>query len=58
MAASDSGQEVALRMAARPARGGGLWQNHLKKGFISRINLSDSRRSENTINTHKYNTIY
>jgi hypothetical protein len=22
------------------------------------INLSDSRRSENTINTHKYNTIY
>jgi hypothetical protein len=36
----------------------GLWQNHLAEGFIARINLSDSRRSENTINTHKYNTIY
>jgi hypothetical protein len=36
----------------------GLWQNHIRKGFIARINLSDSRRSENKINTHKYNTIY
>jgi hypothetical protein len=35
-----------------------LWQNHLGKGFVVRINLSDSRRSENTINTYKYNTIY
>jgi hypothetical protein len=35
-----------------------LWQNHLGKGSITRINLSDSRWSENTINTHKYNTIY
>jgi hypothetical protein len=35
-----------------------VWQNHLGKGFIARINLSDSRWSENTINTHKYNTIY
>jgi hypothetical protein len=35
-----------------------LWQNYLEKGFIVRINLSDSRWSENTINTHKYNTIY
>jgi hypothetical protein len=35
-----------------------VWQNHLGKGFVDRINLSDSRWSENTINTHKYNTIY
>jgi hypothetical protein len=35
-----------------------LWQNHLEKGSVARINLSDSRWSENTINTHKYNTIY
>jgi hypothetical protein len=35
-----------------------VWQNHLREGFIVRINLSDSRRSKNTINTHKYNTIY
>jgi hypothetical protein len=35
-----------------------LWQNHLGKGFVARINLSDSRWSENTINTHKYNNIY
>jgi hypothetical protein len=35
-----------------------LWQNHLGKGFITRINLSDSRRSENTNNTHKYNSTY
>jgi hypothetical protein len=35
-----------------------MWQNHLGKGSVARINLSDSRRSENTINTHKYNTIY
>jgi hypothetical protein len=35
-----------------------VWQNHLRKGSVARINLSDSRRSENTINTHKYNTIY
>jgi hypothetical protein len=35
-----------------------MWQNHLGKGFIARINLSDSRRSENTINTQKYNTLY
>jgi hypothetical protein len=35
-----------------------MWQNHLGKGFIARINLSDSRWSENTIKTHKYNTIY
>jgi hypothetical protein len=35
-----------------------MWQNHLGKGFITRINLSDSRRIKNTINTHKYNTIY
>jgi hypothetical protein len=28
------------------------------KGFVTRINLSDSRRSENTINTYKYDTIY
>jgi hypothetical protein len=27
-------------------------------GSVARINLSDSRRSENTINTHKYNTIF
>jgi hypothetical protein len=27
-------------------------------GFIARMNLSDSQWSENTINTHKYNTIY
>jgi hypothetical protein len=26
-------------------------------GSVARINLSDSRRSENTIDTHKYNTI-
>jgi hypothetical protein len=38
--------------------GSPLWQNHLEKGFIVRIILSDSRRNENTINTHKYNTIY
>jgi hypothetical protein len=35
-----------------------LWQNHLGKGFVTRINLSDSRWRENTINTHKYNTIF
>jgi hypothetical protein len=35
-----------------------LWQNHLGEGFVARINLSDCRQSENTINTHKYNTIY
>jgi hypothetical protein len=35
-----------------------LWQNHLEKGFIVRINLSDSQWSENTINTYKYNIIY
>jgi hypothetical protein len=35
-----------------------VWQNHLGEGFVIRINLSDSRWSENTINTHKYNTIY
>jgi hypothetical protein len=35
-----------------------LWQNHLGKWFVARINLSDYRWSENTINTHKYNTIY
>jgi hypothetical protein len=35
-----------------------LWQNYLGKWFIVRIKLSDSWRSENTINTHKYNTIY
>jgi hypothetical protein len=35
-----------------------LWQNHLGEGFVARINLSDSWRSENIINTHKYNTIY
>jgi hypothetical protein len=35
-----------------------MWQNRLGKGSIARINLSDSRWSENTINTHKYNTIY
>jgi hypothetical protein len=29
-----------------------------REGFIARINLSDSQRCENTINTHKYNTIY
>jgi hypothetical protein len=29
-----------------------------RKGFIARINLSDSQWCENTINTHKYNTIY
>jgi hypothetical protein len=34
------------------------WQNHLGEGFVARINLSDSQWSENTINTHKYNTIY
>jgi hypothetical protein len=28
------------------------------RGSSSRISLSDSRWSENTINTHKYNTIY
>jgi hypothetical protein len=33
-----------------------VWHNHLGEGFV--INLSDSRRSENTINTHKYNNIY
>jgi hypothetical protein len=37
---------------------GGLWQNHLEKGFIAMINLSDSHRGENTINTHKNNIIY
>jgi hypothetical protein len=42
----------------RPSRGTPLWQNHLREGFIARINLSDSRWSENTINTHKYNTTY
>jgi hypothetical protein len=35
-----------------------VWQNHLGNGVHCRINLSDSRRSDNTINTHKYNTIY
>jgi hypothetical protein len=35
-----------------------VWQNHLEKGSVTRINLSDSRWSKNTINTHKYNTIY
>jgi hypothetical protein len=35
-----------------------LWYNHLGEGFIARINLSDSRWSENTIGTHKYNIIY
>jgi hypothetical protein len=35
-----------------------VWQNHLREGFVTRINLSDSRWSENTINTHMYNTIY
>jgi hypothetical protein len=35
-----------------------MWQNHLGNGFVTRINFSDSRRSENAINTHKYNTIY
>jgi hypothetical protein len=38
--------------------GTALGCNHLGKGFITRINLSDSQRSENTINTHKYNTIF
>jgi hypothetical protein len=32
-----------------PPRGG---------GSSTRISLSDSRRSENTIKTHKYNTLY
>jgi hypothetical protein len=35
-----------------------MWQNHLGEGFVTRINLSNSRRNENTINTHKYNIIY
>jgi hypothetical protein len=35
-----------------------MWQNHLEEGSVTRINLSDSRWSENTINTHKYNSIY
>jgi hypothetical protein len=35
-----------------------MWQNHLGKGFIGKINLSDSWWSENTINTYKYNSIY
>jgi hypothetical protein len=35
-----------------------VWQNHHRKGSAARINLSGSRRSKNTINTHKYNTIY
>jgi hypothetical protein len=35
-----------------------LWQNHIREEFVARINLSDYRRSENTINTHKYNTLY
>jgi hypothetical protein len=29
-----------------------------RRGSSIRISLSDSRQSENTINTHKYNTIY
>jgi hypothetical protein len=28
------------------------------RGLLTRINLGDSRRSDNIINTHKYNTIY
>jgi hypothetical protein len=28
------------------------------RGSLTRINLSNSQRSENTMNTHKYNTIY
>jgi hypothetical protein len=28
------------------------------RGSSTRLSLSDSRRSDNTINTHKYNTIY
>jgi hypothetical protein len=34
-----------------------MWQNHLREGFVARINLSDFRWSENRINTQKYNTI-
>jgi hypothetical protein len=57
------GEAVLRRVATWPGRreeGGPhrVWHNHLGKGFIARINLSDSWRSENTINTHKYNTIY
>jgi hypothetical protein len=35
-----------------------VWQNHLRKGFVVRINLNDSQWSEITINTYKYNNIY
>jgi hypothetical protein len=47
---------VMLWLDVGPIRSS-LWQNHLGSGFVARINLSDSRQSENTINTHKYNII-
>jgi hypothetical protein len=60
----------ALHQALAHMHGNGVWITlHQMKtatgatesppgGFVTRINLSDSWRSENTINTHKYNTIY
>jgi hypothetical protein len=53
-----SGVFVRTPLVRTPHLVGLLWQNHLDEGFVARINLSDSQRSENTINTHKYNTIY
>jgi hypothetical protein len=50
--------DMCWGFAAVGSRGGHLWQNHLRKGFVTRINLSDSRWSENTINIYKYNIIY
>jgi hypothetical protein len=47
------------RLAARSTMGldHGSDRTTSEGGSVARINLSDSRRSENTINTYKYNTI-
>jgi hypothetical protein len=54
--------DVWLKPTASMAVGGeklgGCDRNTSGSGSSTRISLSDSRRSENTINTHKYNTLY
>jgi hypothetical protein len=42
---------ILVREAVLRWPGWWVWQNHLGKGSIARINLSDSRWSKNTINT-------
>jgi arylsulfatase A-like enzyme len=58
MTIKESGRVLPHPSACLPHDTSMMSQNHLEEGFVTRINLSDSRWSENTINTHKYNNIY